>query len=53
MLIALLFAALILFIIWYIVGRFMKGPAHRILGIVLALIFLFYALYALHLLGLK
>jgi hypothetical protein len=53
MLISLLFAALILFIIWYIVGRFMKGPGHQILGLVFALVFLFYALWALHLLGLK
>jgi hypothetical protein len=53
MLISLLFAALILFVIWYIGGRFMKGPRHQLLGIVLALVFLFYALWALHLFGLK
>lgn len=44
-LITLLVAALVLWIIWYIVGLFIKdGTIMRIIGIVLGLLLLLYAL---------
>lgn len=44
-LITLLIVALILFLIWYVVGMFIKDARiHQIIGIVLGLIFLLYAL---------
>jgi hypothetical protein len=43
-LITLLILALILYLIWYVVGMFVKGQPHQIIGIILALIFLLYAL---------
>jgi hypothetical protein len=43
-LITLLVLALVLYLIWYVVGMFIKGQPHQIIGIILALIFLLYAL---------
>ncbi len=46
-LITLLIAALILYLIWYICGMFIKGRPLQIIGIILGLIFLLYALQSL------
>lgn len=46
-LITLLIIALILYLIWYVCGMFIKGQPHQIIGIILGLIFLLYALNAL------
>lgn len=46
-LITLLLIALILYLIWYVCGMFIKGQPHQIIGIILGLIFLLYALNAL------
>ena len=46
-LITLLIVALILYLIWYICGMFIKGQPHQIIGIILGLIFLLYALQTL------
>jgi len=43
-LIVLLIIALILYLIWWIVGKFISGTPHQIIGIVLGLILLLYAL---------
>jgi hypothetical protein len=43
-LIILLIIALILYLIWWIVGKFIAGTPHQIIGIVLGLILLLYAL---------
>jgi hypothetical protein len=43
-LITLLVTALILYLIYYVVGLFIKGQPHQIIGLILALIFLLYAL---------
>lgn len=43
-LIVLLIIALILYLIWWIVGKFITGTPHQIIGIVLGLILLLYAL---------
>lgn len=43
-LITLLIAGLILYVIYYIVGMFIKGQPLKIIGIILGLIFLLYAL---------
>jgi hypothetical protein len=43
-LIILLIIALILYLIWWIVGKFITGTPHQIIGIVLGLILLLYAL---------
>lgn len=43
-LIYLLIAALILYIIWYLVGLFISGTPHKIIGLILGLILLLYAL---------
>ena len=45
-LITLLIAGLILYIIYYIVGMFIKGQPLNIIGIILGLVFLLYALRA-------
>ena len=50
-LITLLIVALILYLIWYICGMFIKGQPHQIIGIILGLIFLLYALNQLGLFG--
>ena len=43
-LIVLLILALILYLIWFIVGKFITGTPHQIIGIILGLILLLYAL---------
>jgi hypothetical protein len=43
-LISLLIIALVLYLIWYVCGMFIKGQPHQIIGIILGLIFLLYAL---------
>ena len=45
-LITLLIAGLILYVIFYIVGLFIKGQPLNIIGIILGLVFLLYALRA-------
>jgi hypothetical protein len=46
-LIYILIAALILWVIWFVVGKFIQGTPHQIIGIVLGLILLLYALHQL------
>lgn len=43
-LISLLIAGLILYVIYYVVGMFIKGQPLKIIGIILGLVFLLYAL---------
>lgn len=43
-LIILLILALILYLVWWIVGRFITGTPHQIIGMILGLILLLYAL---------
>jgi hypothetical protein len=50
-LISLLIVGLILYLIWYVCGLFIKGQPQQIIGIILGLIFLLYALNQLGLLG--
>ena len=45
-LITLLIAGLVLYVIYYIVGMFIKGQPLKIIGIILGLVFLLYALRA-------
>lgn len=45
-LISLLIAGLVLYVIYYIVGMFIKGQPLKIIGIILGLVFLLYALRA-------
>lgn len=45
-LISLLVAGLVLYLIYYIVGMFIKGQPLKIIGIILGLVFLLYALRA-------
>ena len=45
-LISLLVAGLVLYVIYYVVGMFIKGQLLNIIGIVLGLLFLLYALRA-------
>ena len=45
-LISLLIAGLVLYVIYYVVGMFIKGQPLNIIGIVLGLLFLLYALRA-------
>jgi len=45
-LISLLIAGLVLYVIYYVVGMFIKGQLLSIIGIVLGLLFLLYALRA-------
>ena len=47
-LITLLIAGLVLYVIYYIVGMFIKGQPLKIIGIILGLVFLLYALRAFH-----
>jgi hypothetical protein len=47
-LISLLIAGLVLYVIYFIVGMFIKGRALNIIGIILGLVFLLYALRAFH-----
>jgi hypothetical protein len=47
-LISLLIAALVLYLIYYLVGMFIKGQPLKIIGIILGLVFLVYALRAFH-----
>lgn len=46
-LVTLLIVALVLYIIWYLVGLFVKGVPHQVIGLILGIIFLLYALKAL------
>ena len=50
--ITLLILALVLYLVWYVVGMLIKGQPHQIIGIILGLIFLLYALNALGVFGL-
>lgn len=50
-LISLLIAALVLYVIFYLVGLFIKGQPLKIIGIILGLVFLLYALRALNILA--
>lgn len=50
-LIAILIVALILFIIWWAVSKFLPGTVSQIIGIILGLILLLYALNRLGMLG--
>jgi hypothetical protein len=45
-LISLLIAGLVLYVIYYVVGMFIKGQLLNIIGLVLGLLFLLYALRA-------
>jgi hypothetical protein len=45
-LISLLIAGLVLYVIYYVVGMFIKGQPLNIIGLVLGLLFLLYALRA-------
>lgn len=45
-LLSLLIAGLVLYLIFYIVGLFMKGQPLKIIGIILGLLFLLHALRA-------
>ena len=45
-LITLLVAGLVLYLIYYVVGMFIKGKALSIIGAILGLVFLLYALRA-------
>lgn len=47
-LISLLIVALVLYVIYYVVGMFIKGQPLSIIGIILGLVFLLYALRAFH-----
>lgn len=49
-LISLLIVGLVLWVIYFIVGKFVGGTVYQIVGIILALVFLLYALNAFHLL---
>ena len=51
-LITLLIAGLVLYVIFYIVGMFIKGQPLQIIGIILGLVFLLYALRAFHIVAL-
>jgi hypothetical protein len=43
-LIVLLIIALVLYLVWWIIGRFVSGTPHQIIGLVMALILLLYVL---------
>ena len=47
-LISLLITGLVLYVIYYVVGMFIKGQLLNIIGIILGLVFLLYALRAFH-----
>lgn len=42
-LIYILIAGLILWVIWWLVGKFIQGTPHQVIGIILGLILLLYA----------
>ena len=46
-LIMLLIVALVLYLVWVLVGMFIKGQPHQIIGIILGLILLLYAMQSL------
>ena len=48
MLLSLVISGLILYVIFYIVGMFIKGRPLQIIGLVLGVMFLLYALRATH-----
>jgi hypothetical protein len=48
-LITLLITGLVLYVIYYVVGMFIKGQLLNIIGIILGLVFLLYALRSFHL----
>ena len=48
MLLSLLISGLILYVIFYIVGMFIKGRPLQIIGLVLGVLFLLYALRVTH-----
>lgn len=50
-LVSLLIAGLVLYLIYYVVGMFIKGQPLKIIGIILGLIFLLYALRAFHIIA--
>jgi hypothetical protein len=50
-LISLLIAGLVLYLIYYVVGLFIKGQPLKIIGIILGLVFLLYALRAFHIIA--
>lgn len=43
-LITFLIVALIAYLVWWIIGKFVSGTPHQIIGIVIALVLLLYAL---------
>lgn len=47
-LISILIAGLILYVIYYVAGMFIKGQPLNIIGIILGLIFVFYSLRTAH-----
>ena len=49
-LISLLISGLVLYVIYYVVGMFIKGQLLNIIGVILGLVFLLYALRAFHVL---
>lgn len=51
-LISLLIAGLVLYVIYYVVGMFIKGQMLNIIGIILGLVFLLYVLRAFHIVAL-
>ena len=51
-LITLLITGLVLYVIYYIVGMFIKGQPLKIIGIILGLVFLLSALRAFHVVAL-
>lgn len=44
-LLMLVLVALVLFLCWFFIGKMMEGTAHQIVGAILAIIFLIYALH--------
>jgi hypothetical protein len=50
-LISLLIAGLVFYVIYYITGMFIKGQLLKIIGIILGLMFLLYALRTTHIVG--
>jgi hypothetical protein len=49
-LIALLIVGLVLYVIYFVLSKFLEGTILQIIGIIMGLIFLLYALNAFHLL---
>lgn len=50
-LLLLVIVGLILYLIYYVLGLFIPGRPHQIIGVILALIFLLYCIQALGLIG--